>query len=124
MISGGIAAMEKSSIEYAQKEIGVDMKYVYKHLEKLSTQEVELLNLLDENPSVSFTFLKKGENGVEMVRRIARGTRNQTYIPSVKWARRPTDDLSKKINYYDLDRQDWRSMSIGRLITINREVGK
>ena len=95
------------------------MKYNYKNLDRLTPQEIMLLCRLDEDSMVSFSFWKKGENGEGMVRRDAKGTRNQTYIPIDKWAKHPTDDLSKKINFYDLEKQDWRGMSIGKLIAIN-----
>ena len=92
------------------------MKYEYINLEKLSQNELRLLSLLDEKQEVRFSFWKK--DGVGEVCREARGTRNTEYIPVEKWPKQPTDDVGKRINYYDFDREAWRSVSVGKLITI------
>ena len=92
------------------------MKYAYINLEKLSPTEKRLLNLLDEKKEVHFCFWKK--DGAGEVRREARGTRSTEYIPPEKWPKNPTDDVGKKINYYDFDRNDWRGVSVGKLIEI------
>ena len=78
------------------------MKYAYINLEKLSEMEKRLLDLLDEKKEVHFCFWKK--DGAGEVRREARGTRNAEYIPFEKWPKNPTDDVGKRINYYDYDR--------------------
>lgn len=95
------------------------MKYAYINLEKLSETEKRLLNLLDEKKEVCFCFWKK--DGVGEVRREARGTRNLDYIPREKWPRNPTEDVGKQINYYDFDRNDWRAISIGKLIEVKND---
>lgn len=63
-----------------------------------------------------FSFWKK--DGAGEVRREAKGTRNTDYNSKEKWPKKPTDDVGKKINYYDFDRNDWQSVSVGRLISI------
>lgn len=98
---------------------GYKMKYAYINVEKLSSMEVRLLNLLDENKEVHFIFWKKDGSGE--VRREARGTRNTEYIPREKWPKNPTDDVGARINYYDLDREDWRSVTVGKLIEIKND---
>lgn len=92
------------------------MKYNYINIDKLTDEEKELLVLLDEMPEVKFVFWKKEGDGE--TRREARGTRNTDYIPSDKWPRNPTDDVGKKINFFDLEKQEWRSMTVGKLIKI------
>ena len=98
---------------------GYKMKYAYINVDKLSPMEVTLLNLLDENKEVHFCFWKKDGSGE--VRREARGTRNTEYIPREKWPKNPTDDVGARINYYDLDREDWRSVTVGKLIEIKND---
>ena len=95
------------------------MKYAYINVDKLSPMEVTLLNLLDENKEAHFCFWKK--DGFGEVRREARGTRNTEYIPREKWPKNPTDDVGARINYYDLDREDWRSVTVGKLIEIKND---
>jgi len=92
------------------------MKYEYKNMDKLANDEKGLLKLLDERPEVKFVFWKKEGDGE--VRREARGTRNTDYIPIGKWPRHPTNDVGKKINFFDLDKQEWRSVTVGKLIKI------
>ena len=94
------------------------MKYQYINIDKLTDKEKELLALLDEMPEVNFAFWKRGEGGYGEEERKARGTRNTDYIPRDKWPLHPTDDVGKKINFFDLDKQEWRSMTVGKLITI------
>ena len=92
------------------------MKYNYINLDKLSSKEKSFLSRLDEEKEVGFCFWKK--DGAREVRREARGTRNPTYIPIEKWPKNPTEDVGKRINYFDFDRQDWRAVSVGRLIEV------
>ena len=94
------------------------MKYQYINLHKLSTQEIELLRLLDTKSVVCFSFWKKGDGGVGSERREAKGTRNLDYIPMDVWPKQPTEDVGNRINYYDLDKNEWRGMSVGQLIEI------
>lgn len=98
----------------AKKEHAI--KYNYINLDKLSPKEKILLARLDEEKEVRFCFWKK--DGAGEVRREARGTRNPTYIPPEKWSKNPTEDVGKRINYFDFDRQDWRAVSVGRLIEV------
>lgn len=92
------------------------MKYNYINLDKLSQKEKSLLFRLDEEKEVHFCFWKK--DGAGEVRREARGTRNLEYIPCEKWPTDLKDDVGKRINYYDFDREDWRAVSVGKLIEI------
>ena len=94
------------------------MKYHYINIDKLTDEEKELLGLLDEMSEVKFVFWKKEKGGSGEVRREARGTRNTDYIPREKWPSHPMDDVGKKINFFDLDKQEWRSMTVGKLIKI------
>ena len=93
------------------------MKYNYSNMDKLSPKEKSFLSRLDEEKEVHFCFWKK--DGAGEVRREARGTRNTAYIPLEKWPKNPTDDVGKRINYYDFDREDWRAVSVGKLIEVN-----
>ena len=101
-----------------QLERKTKMKYQYINTDKLIDKELELLNLLDERPEVKFIFGKKDDAGSGEVRREDRSTRNTEYIPREKWPKNPTDDVGKKIDYYDFDRNDWRGVSVGKLIEI------
>ena len=94
------------------------MKYQYKNIDKLTAEEKMLLTFLDEKPEVKFIFWKKDDSGSGEIRRDARGTRNTDYIPRDKWPSNPTDDVGKKINFFDLDKQLWRGMRVGKLIKI------
>ena len=103
-------------INQTKKRKDNKMKYPYINLEKLSPTEKRLLSLLDEEKEVHFCFWKK--DGSREVRRVARGTRNTEYIPREKWPENPTNDVGEKINYYDFDRNDWRRVSVVKLIEI------
>lgn len=92
------------------------MKYAYTNLDKLSPKEKNLLSRLDEEKEVYFCFWKK--DGAGEVLRKARGTRNTDFIPMNMRPKHPTDDVGKQINYYDLDKNEWRSMSVGKLVEI------
>ena len=94
------------------------MKYQYINTDKLTDKEIEPLNLLDEKPEVEFVFWKKDDVGSGEIRREARGTRNTDYIPRDNWPSHPTDDVGKKINFFDLDKQEWRNVTVGKLIMI------
>lgn len=98
---------------------GMEMKYNYINIEKLSQKEKCLLARLDNEAEVKFCFWKK--DGTGEVRRKARGTRKLDYIPVEKWPKNPTEDVGKRINYYDFDRNDWRAVSNGKLIEIDND---
>ena len=97
----------------------MEMKYNYINIEKLSQKEKCLLARLDDEAEVKFCFWKK--DGAGEVRRKARGTRKLEYIPIEKWPKNPTEDVGKRINYYDFDRNDWRAVSNGKLIGIDND---
>lgn len=79
----------------------------------ISIQEQQLIHKLATEAEVRFVFRK--QDGTE---RMARGTSNLKYIPLDK---HPKQDLpiTTAIRYFDLDKKDWRSFEIGRLLKIS-----
>lgn len=74
--------------------------------------EQQLMQRLAVEAEVHFVFRK--QNGTE---RRARGTCNLQYIPLDK---HPKHDLpiTSAIRYFDLDKKEWRSFEIGRLLRV------
>ena len=79
----------------------------------LNYLEQQLVARLDIEAKVTFMFRKS-----DMSRRVAHGTRNLQYVPVHKWPKHKEQPSNSAITYYDLDRQDWRSLRIGSLLGI------
>ncbi len=79
----------------------------------LNHLEQQLVARLDVAANVTFVFRKS-----DMSRRVAHGTRNLQYVPLHKWPKHNEQPSNSVITYYDLDRQDWRSLRIGSLLEI------
>ena len=75
--------------------------------------EQQLMQRLATEAEVRFVFRK--QDGTE---RSARGTCNLRYIPI---DRHPKRDLpiTTAVRYFDLDKDDWRSFEIGRLLRMS-----
>ena len=81
---------------------------------RMSPLEKALYEKLERLPEVRFVFLKQ-----DRTERRARGTRNLQYIPLEKHLKTiGPHPITTSINYYDLDRQEWRSFRIGNLLRV------
>ena len=74
--------------------------------------EQRLMQRLAVDAEVHFVFQKK--DGTE---RRARGTCNLLYIPLNKHPMN-TMPITTAIRYFDLDKNEWRSFEIGRLLKV------
>ena len=78
----------------------------------LSILEQQLMQRLAVEAEVHFVFRK--QDGTE---RRARGTCNLQYIPLDKHPKQNLP-LTTAIRYFDLDKNEWRSFEIGRLLRV------
>lgn len=77
--------------------------------------EKELYEKLENFREVSFVFRKQ-----DWTERKARGTRNLNYIPIDKHPKTiGPHPITTSINYFDLDKKEWRAFQIGRLLRID-----
>lgn len=79
----------------------------------ISTLERMLLQRLAAEAEVRFVFRK--QDGSE---RHARGTCNLQHIPLDKHPKKEIP-VTTAIRFFDLDKEDWRSFEIGRLLRVN-----
>lgn len=82
---------------------------------RMSQLEKELYEKLESCRGVCFVFRKQ-----DWTVRKARGTRNLNYIPIEKHPKTiGPHPITTSINYFDLDKKEWRAFQIGQLLQID-----